>query len=206
MKRFAPATARNRDAIRDVLRRVAPPRANVLEIASGTGEHAVYLAAELDVASWQPSDVDPGAHASIDAWRREEPRVLPSLTLDVTEPGWARTLGRTWDVVFCANMIHIAPFRACEGLLEGAPEALRHGGVLFLYGPFRRNGSHTAPSNEAFDASLRARDPAWGVRDLETVTSLAEKHGLHRVDVIEMPANNLSVVFTNGPGAPHSDA
>jgi SAM-dependent methyltransferase len=206
MRRFAPATERNRDPILGVLRRVAPPRAEVLEIASGTGEHAVYFTSQLDVASWQPSDVDALARASIDAWRTDDARVLPSITLDVTEPGWATRLGRTFDVVFCANMIHIAPFRACEGLLDGAPSALRPGGVLLLYGPFRRAGHHTAPSNEAFDASLRARDPAWGVRDLELVSEVAERHGLRPAEVIEMPANNLSVVFRNELRSPRIDA
>jgi len=195
VKRLAPATARNRAPILDVLRRFVPRDAHVLEIASGTGEHAVYLARALEVASWQPSDVDPLAHASVEAWRAEEPRVLPVHHVDVTEADWPAALGRRFDVVFCANMIHIAPFRACQGLLAGAPNVLRPGGWLALYGPFRRGGQHTAPSNEAFDASLRARNPAWGVRDLEEVTRLAEAAGLAAVEVVEMPANNLTVLF-----------
>ncbi|MBX3218448.1 MAG: DUF938 domain-containing protein [Labilithrix sp.] len=194
-RRFAPATARNRDAILAVLARVVPAGANVLEIASGSGEHAVYLAPRLDVASWQPTDADAEARRSIDAWRAEAraDRVLPALALDVTAP-WPR-LPAAPDAIVCANMIHIAPWSACLGLLEGAATILAPAGILYLYGPYRRGGRHTAPSNEAFDASLRSRDPAWGVRDLESVTAEAAARGLGLVDVVEMPAQNLSVVL-----------
>jgi len=194
-RRFAPAAARNREPILEVLRRHVRPGANVLEIASGSGEHATFLAPALEVATWQPSDPDADARASVDAWRRSsgEERVLAALELDVTAP-WPALPTRP-DVVVCVNMIHIAPLRACEGLLDGAAELLEPGGVLYLYGPYRRGGRHTAPSNEAFDASLRSRDPEWGVRDLEDVVAAAARRGLVLREVVEMPANNLSVIF-----------
>ena len=193
-RRFAPATQRNRDAILEVMRRFVKPRAHVLEIASGTGEHAVYLAPRLDVASWQPTDPDPESRASIDAWRAAEPdpRVLPASDLDVTRGSWPAFEP---DAIVAINMIHIAPWRACEGLLAGAGRLLPAGGVLFLYGPFRRAGVSTAPSNEAFDESLRARDPEWGIRDLDAVREEAADQGLVLEQAVEMPANNLSVVL-----------
>lgn len=193
MKRHAPATKRNREPIRDVLRRFVSPGAHVLEIASGSGEHAVFLAHELGVASWQPTDLDPDALASIDAWRAGADLIAAARRLDVTERPWP-TLPPT-DVVFCANMIHIAPWRATEGLLSGAGSLLGPGGWLILYGPYKREGRHTAPSNEEFDASLRGRDPSWGVRDLEAVVARAEAEGFALVEVAEMPANNLTVVL-----------
>ncbi|MBX3225367.1 MAG: DUF938 domain-containing protein [Labilithrix sp.] len=201
MRRFAPATARNREAILAVLERVVPAGANVLEIASGTGEHAVFLAPRLGVTSWQPSDPDPESRRSIDAWRAEADaeRVLPAIELDVTAP-WP-ALAATPDVVVCVNMIHISPWASCLALLAGAARALERGGHLYLYGPYRRGGRHTAPSNEAFDASLRSRDPAWGVRDLEEVTAAAAARGFAPPEVVEMPANNLSVVLAKPAGA-----
>jgi SAM-dependent methyltransferase len=199
LRRFAPATARNRDPILEVLRRHVAPGARVLEIASGSGEHAIDLAPALAVASWQPTDRDPDARASIDAWREHAGPaaavVLPATELDVLR--W-RPAEAAFDVVVCINMIHIAPVEAALAALEGAAQALRPGGVLYLYGPYRRDGRHTAASNEAFDASLRARDPSWGVRDLEWVTSSAASHGLELVEVTPMPANNLSVVLRRG--------
>jgi SAM-dependent methyltransferase len=193
-RRSAPATTRNREPILAVLERYVPDGARVLEIASGTGEHATFFASRLPVASWQPSDPDPGARASIDAWRARlaSDRVLPAIDLDVTRTPWPVSCA---DVIVCVNMIHIAPWRACEALMAGAAKALPPGGILFLYGPYRRGGAHTAPSNEAFDASLKARDPEWGVRDLEAVEGEARKNGLSLVEVVPMPANNLSVVL-----------
>lgn len=198
-RRYAEATQRNREPIFEVLRRLLPATgAHVLEVASGSGEHAVHLAPRLEVASWQPSDLDPEARASIDAWRSENgsATVLHALALDVSLADWpSRVLHRPVDLLFCANMIHIAPVRAGEGLLEGAREVLVPGGLVCLYGPFRRGGRHTAPSNEAFDAGLRQRNPTWGVRDLETVTRHGEAHGLMPMEVVEMPSNNLVVAF-----------
>ncbi len=194
MKRSAPAAERNRGPILDVLRGVLPPAGLVLEIASGTGQHVVHFAAALPRLEFQPTDVDEANLASIAAWRAEAglPNVRPPLRLDVRDPVWP--VDRA-DAVFCANMIHIAPWAAAEGLLAGAARVLPAGGVLCLYGPFAFGGRFLAPSNEAFDASLRARDPAWGVRDLDVVTVTAARHGFACASVVEMPANNHTVVF-----------
>jgi cyclopropane fatty-acyl-phospholipid synthase-like methyltransferase len=191
---FAPATVRNRDPILGVLARVIPAGANVLEIASGTGEHAVYFAARLPGVTWQPSDPTEGARASIDAWRSHAvvDNVAPALELDVNARPWS--VGR-FDAIVCINMIHIAPWSSCEALLAEAPSHLAPRGVLCLYGPYLRGGAHTAESNEAFDRSLRARNPEWGVRDLDEVVQLANKRGFRLDEVVEMPANNLSVVL-----------
>lgn len=174
----------------------------VLEIASGTGEHAVFLAPRLRVASWQPSDFDAEARASVDAYRDASPSevkgvVKPAITIDVMAPSWSDEHRREpLDVIVNINMIHITPWEACLGLLEGASELLRPSkGILYLYGPFKRGGVHTAPSNEAFDQSLRSRNPRWGVRDLEEVLAEAAGRGFDLTEVVEMPANNLSVVL-----------
>jgi SAM-dependent methyltransferase len=192
--RSAPAVARNRDPILAALRRFIPETGRVLEIASGTGEHAVHFAAAFPGLSWQPTDPDGEALASIAAWRERAglPNLLAPIRFDVTARPWP--VDRV-DAVVCINMIHIAPWRAAEALMEGAARALAAGGVLFLYGPFKEQGQHTAPSNAAFDADLRARNPEWGVRDLGEVRALAERHGLAFAERVAMPANNLSVVF-----------
>ncbi|HEX6978370.1 MAG TPA: DUF938 domain-containing protein [Alphaproteobacteria bacterium] len=194
LRRMAAAVARNRDPILAVLRRVLPAHGLVLEVASGTGEHAVHFARALPDLTWQPSDPAPDARASIDAWRAHEslPNLLPALDLDAVRHPWPLTHA---DVVVCINMIHIAPWSAAEGLMRGAGAVLGPGGLLYMYGPYRRNGRHTAPSNAAFDESLRREDPAWGVRDLEDVAALAGRNGLVLREVVEMPANNLSVIF-----------
>lgn len=191
-RRFADATQRNRDPILGVLRRHVQPGDRVLEIAAGSGEHAVYLAERLPVAAWQPTDPDPEARASIDAWRAftHASKVRPALDLGVHRQPWAV---EPPEVVVCINLIHIAPWSATLALLDGVA-ALRPR-VFYLYGPFKRNGVHTAPSNAAFERWLKDRDPAWGVRDLEAVVKEAEVRGLRRVEVVEMPANNLSVVL-----------
>ena len=192
--RTAPAAARNRDPILAVLRDVLPAHGTVLEIASGTGEHAVHFAAALPHLIWQPTDRDPEARASMAAHRALAGllNLLPPLELDACAPSWP--LARA-DAIIAINMIHIAPWSATEGLLAGAARTLAAGGVLYLYGPFQENGVHTAPSNASFDLSLRQRDPSWGVRDLREVTALAQAHGLEFVQRVAMPANNLSVVF-----------
>jgi hypothetical protein len=191
---FAPAVARNREPILAVLTRMLPAQGSVLEIASGTGEHAAYFAAHLPHLSWQPTDLDPAALASIAAHRAmaNAANLLAPLRLDVQAPGWPVTQA---DALVSINMIHIAPWSAAEGLMAGAGRTLAPGQPLYLYGPFKENGGHTAPSNAAFDASLRAHDPAWGVRDLGDVRALADRHGLDFVERITMPANNLSLVF-----------
>ncbi|MGE0151003.1 MAG: DUF938 domain-containing protein [Reyranellaceae bacterium] len=193
-RRHAPATLRNRDAILAVLQRALPQKGVVLEIASGTGEHAAFIAPRLPgTLAWQPSDFEAEALAGIDAHADGSPRILKALRLDVTAPAWP--LERA-QAMFCANMIHIAPWVAAEGLFAGAGRLLPSGAPLVLYGPFKRHGRHTAPSNEAFDQSLKAQDPAWGVRCLESeVMPLAERHGLALDETVQMPANNLSVIF-----------
>jgi hypothetical protein len=204
---YAAATQRNREPIVAVLRRILPPSGTVLEIASGTGEHAVWFAAQLPGLVFQPSDPDPDNRASVAAWTAFTgvATVRAPLAIDVAAPGWEKAGGVPRDVaaILCINMIHISPWAATLGLMRGAGALLPPGGVLYLYGAYKRGGSHTAPSNASFDASLRARDPAWGVRDLEAVTAAAADAGFAPGPVIEMPANNLSVVFRRcAPGAP----
>ncbi|WP_322055019.1 DUF938 domain-containing protein [Paraburkholderia bannensis] len=190
----APAAARNAAPILDVLRTALPARGTVLEIASGTGQHAVHFAAALPGIDWQPSDADPRARASIDAWRKHASlaNLRAPLDLDVRSEPWPI---ESVDAIVCINMIHIAPWEAAIALTKGAGARIAPGGVLVLYGPYRRDGAHTAPSNEAFDADLRARDPAWGVRDLEAVDALARAEGFVCEAVVPMPANNFTVVF-----------
>jgi SAM-dependent methyltransferase len=193
----SPSVARNREPILTVLRRVLPARGTVLEIASGTGEHAVHLAAGLPGLKWQPTDRDADALRSIAAHRAAAglPNLLPPLELDAAAPSWPVERA---DAIVSINMIHIAPWRAAEGLMAGAGRLLARGGILYLYGPFKEEGRHTAPSNAAFDASLRARDPEWGVRDVGEVAELAARHGLALAERVAMPANNLSLVFRAG--------
>ena len=190
----SPAVARNRDFILAVLRRALPGRGTVLEIASGSGEHAVHFAAALPQLSWQPTDPAPEARDSIAAYRAaaQLPNLMPPLALDATSPTWPVTQA---DAMVAINMIHIAPWAAAEGLMAGAERLLPAGGALFLYGPFREHGQHTAPSNADFDESLRARNREWGVRDLDEVAALASRHGFALEERVAMPANNLSVVF-----------
>jgi hypothetical protein len=187
-----PATARNREPILAVLRQVLPEVGALLEIASGSGQHAAHFAAAFPRLHWQPTDFDESVFASIRAWTHELPNVAPPLRLDVTSQDWPTA---QFDAVFCANMIHIAPWEACLGMLDGVSTRLRPGSPLCLYGPFMREGAHTAPSNAAFDAQLRARNSAWGVRDLDTVANEAIQHELALDRVFEMPSNNLLAVF-----------
>ena len=195
-RQFAPAAARNRDPIWSVLQPSLPATGLVLEVASGSGEHAVHFAQRAGPGLvFQPSDPDPQARASIDAWTAAAklPNLRPALALDATSETWP--IARA-DAVLCFNMIHIAPWEAAVGLVRGAARVLSAGGLLFLYGPFKREGRHTAPSNAAFDRDfLRARNSAWGVRDLEEVAALAAAQGFSAPDIVEMPANNLSVLF-----------
>jgi SAM-dependent methyltransferase len=191
-RRHAPAAERNREPILAVLRRVLPRHGSVLEVASGTGQHVAHFAAALPDLVWQPSERDPESLPSIVAWSRGLPNVLPPIVLDVTAEPWP--IG-TCDALFNANTIHIAPWDAGLALLRGAGRHLRPGGVLVLYGPYRIGGAHTAPSNDAFDADLRRRDPAWGVRDLEAVLDAAAAQGLRLVERVAMPANNQTLVL-----------
>jgi len=202
-RRHAPATARNRGPILQVLQRVLASARTVLEIASGTGEHAVFFAANLPHCIWLPSDPDSESRASILAWQAANPEtnLLPPLTIDVCTAPWPVEAegfvlpNGEISAIACINMIHIAPWAACEGLCVGAERLLPAGGLLYLYGPFKQNGQHTAPSNVSFDLSLRSRDDSWGIRDLEAVVELARSHQLEFVETVPMPANNLSVIF-----------
>jgi SAM-dependent methyltransferase len=191
---YRPHVVRNRDPILEVLRPVLPSHGMVLEVASGSGEHAAYFATQLPALVWQPSDPDPRALASIAAHRTaaEAPNLLAPLQLDVTAQHWPVERA---DAVICNNMIHISPWSASEGLMAGAARSLPAGGILYLYGPYKIDGRHTASSNEAFDVTLRAQNGAWGIRDLADVAALSQRHGLLLTETVEMPANNLSVIF-----------
>jgi SAM-dependent methyltransferase len=193
-RQYRPHVPRNRDPILDVLKRVLPQRGLVLEIASGSGEHAAYFAQALPQLTWQPSDPDAAALASSAAHRTDVglANLLAPLQLDVTASSWPVAHA---DAVICCNMIHIAPWAACEGLVAGAARVLPTGGLLYLYGPYKIGGAHTAPSNQDFDAYLRSQNPAWGIRDLDQVTALAGGNGFTLIETVAMPANNLSVIF-----------
>jgi hypothetical protein len=194
--RHAPATLCNRDPILEVLKRVLPAEGTLLEIASGTGEHAAYMATRLPGWTWQPSDQDRSALAHIDGYAEECGclRIRPAVELDVCDAPWPVTRA---NAILCCNMIHIAPWAAAFGLFSGAARVLGEGTPLFLYGPFKRDGKHTAPSNEAFDRNfLKARNPEWGMRCLDTeVNPLAQETGFHLDEIIQMPANNLTAIF-----------
>jgi len=193
-RRFAPATERNRGPILELLMRVLPAAGRVLEIASGTGEHAVFFGRHLPYLTWQPTDPDAAARASIVAWTAEAdlPNIADPLALDASQPNWP--IDRA-DAVLAVNMVHISPWAATVGLLGGAARVLPTGAPLLLYGPYKRDGQHTAPSNEAFDQNLRRQNPAWGVRDLEIVVETADAAGLTLAEIAPMPANNLGLVF-----------
>lgn len=193
-RRWAPAAARNAGPIVDVLREILPERGLVLEIASGTGEHALHFAEAFPKLLWQPSDPDPGALRSIEAWRASAGRfnLLPPVSLDVRAAEWPV---KAAEAIIAINMVHISPWAATSGLLRGASRLLGTGAPLYLYGPYRQEGVPTAPSNEAFDHSLRERDPEWGLRTVKDVAAEAERNGLSLENVVPMPANNLSLVF-----------
>lgn len=197
-RQYAPATVRNREPILEVLLEVLPPTGTVLEVSSGTGEHAVFFAPRIYPRRWLPSDPNPVARASIMAWRESAPaeNLYPAIALDACDPIWT-VEQQSLDIVAVVNinMIHIAPWAACLGLLAGAKRILPPSGILYLYGPFKQRGQHTAASNAAFDASLRAQNPAWGVRNLEDVVAVAKTEGIALVETVAMPANNLSVIF-----------
>ena len=193
----SPSAARNREPIMAALGERLSQGAHVLEIASGTGEHALAVVTARPDLSWTPSDPDPASRASENAWAEDAAgRIRPALDLDVSAADWWRALEPV-DAIYCANMIHIAPWEAAEGLFEGAAHLLSDQGALYLYGPFLE-GEQTAPSNLAFDASLKDRDPRWGVRDLEAVDALAGRCGLQRTDRLQMPSNNLLLTYKRG--------
>jgi hypothetical protein len=200
-KQFAPATQRNREAILEVLLQVLPSSGTILEIASGTGEHATYFASSLKPRKWLPSDPSAIARDSITAWSQEClcENLYPPIELDASLPVWSVESLDLQDLEICAianiNMIHISPWNACLGLMAGAGRILPSEGILYMYGPYKIDGKHTAPSNEVFDASLQMQNPEWGVRDLDDVIAAAKTQKLNLLKTVQMPANNLSVVF-----------
>ncbi|HLL59240.1 MAG TPA: DUF938 domain-containing protein [Allosphingosinicella sp.] len=193
-RRSAAHVARNTGPIIDVLRGVLPDEGLVLEVASGSGEHALHFARAFPHLLWQPTDADPVALRSVDAWRAGEgaPNLLAPVHLDAAADRWPVEKA---DAILCINMVHISPWAATEGLMRGAGQLLGKGAPLYLYGAYLREGVETAPSNIAFDQSLRVRNPQWGIRKLEDVAALAEQESLVLEKVVEMPSNNLSVVF-----------
>jgi SAM-dependent methyltransferase len=193
-RRSAPATLRNREPIAEVLGDWLPDTGLVLEIASGTGEHAVYFAERFPKLQWQPSDVHPDALESVRAWREEagRPNLREPIVIDAAEPHWPIDQA---NAVLSINMVHISPWTSALGLIAGAAQVLPEGGPLILYGPWLKDDVPTAPSNLAFDADLRQRDPQWGLRRVEDLAAAAEPHGLALVEIRPMPANNLMILL-----------
>jgi hypothetical protein len=191
---FAPSVARNRDPILDVLRLVLPSKGLVLEIASGSGEHVVHFATHFPTLTFCPSDPNAEARESVLAWIASTgvTNILPPLALDASKTPWPIDHA---DAIICINMVHISPWSATEGLFKCARKLLPPGAPIYLYGPYKRKGAHTAPSNAEFDASLRARDASWGVRDVEALAKCGAAEGFEVPEIVEMPANNLSLIF-----------
>ena len=197
----APSPERNRQPILEVLARVLPPHGLVLEIGSGTGQHVAHFAKAMPALTFQPSEMDVERHASIEAWVAEGKlsNVKPPLAIDVTEHPWPVSAA---DALVCINVIHISPWEATLALMAGAGRILPAGGLLVTYGPYMRGGAHTSQSKEAFDASLRARNRLWGVRDIDNVAAVAGNEGFVLGEVVPMPANNLTLVWRKTNGAP----
>lgn len=196
-RRSSPAAARNAVAITNVLKDRLPGSGRVLEVASGTGQHAVAFAAAFPAIDFLTSDPNPASRDSILAWMSHAglSNVTEPRDIDVAAADWAHDLDGSLDAVLAINLVHISPWSAAEGLIEGTARLLRPEGFLYVYGPYRRSGRHTAESNAAFDRSLRSQDPSWGVRDLEDIEALAGVHGLSVDEIVEMPANNLSLII-----------
>ena len=201
----SPAAERNKAPILAALQGLLPATGWALEIAAGTGQHAAHFAAGLPGWVWQPTDPEPAALASITAWARLAPSagLLPPMQLDVLALPWPAVAPGTprWDLIFCANMLHIAPWACCAALMRGAATALGPQGLLVTYGPYQVDGEALAPGNQAFDADLRARNPAWGLRWLHEVDAQAQAAGLQRQGRLQMPANNQLLVFGRGPAS-----
>ncbi len=199
MKRHAPATARNSQSIADVLAQELAEDARVLEIASGSGEHAVFFAKRFPNVTWQPSDLDPEALASIDAYAHEAglANLLPAIAVDAASTNWPEAIGPNpkVDSIVCINMVHISPWSASVHLFSGAAQVLTSGAPIILYGPFLEEDVETTPSNLAFDESLKSRDKAWGLRFAEAMDGLAHDNGFARTARHIMPANNLMLVY-----------
>jgi hypothetical protein len=193
-RQYAPATLRNRDFILSVLRDVLPTKGVILEIASGSGEHVVHFARNLRSLVFQPSDREPDALQSVAAWVKATrvTNVRAPVVLDASHSVWPISSA---DGIICINMVHISPWEATQGLIKGAAAILRSASPLYLYGPYKREGFAMVPSNQAFDRSLRDRNPTWGLRDLEAVAAIAQSVGFSAPVITEMPANNLGVVF-----------
>jgi hypothetical protein len=196
-RRYSPAAERNRGPILAELQRVLPASGLLLEVASGTGQHAAFCSAGLPGWQWLPSDFEAEALPSISAWCEGLPRVLAPTTLDVLQPTWPGVPPQL-DAIFCANMIHIAPWACCAGLMQGAARHLTPQGLLLTYGPYLEDGVPTSPGNVAFDADLRQRNAAWGLRRREAVEAEAARAGLHLRERVAMPANNLLLVWGRG--------
>ncbi|WP_020398731.1 DUF938 domain-containing protein [Kordiimonas gwangyangensis] len=197
----APATERNRGVILELLEACMPKDGVLLEVASGTGEHASFMAPRLKPLLWQPTDIDDRHLASIDAWAEHvgADNLLPARRFNALEDSWAFDgLPARVSAVAAINLIHIAPWEVAEALMKGAGKALQTGDILYMYGPYKQHGAHTAPSNAAFDLSLKRQNPDWGVRDLEAVMDLADNAGFSGLDIVGMPANNFSLIFTKG--------
>ena len=201
LRQFAPATEQNREPILSVLKTSLPDSGTVLEIASGSGEHAVFFAPVLRPLKWQPSNYDPEQLDNVEDWIAYQPsdNLLSPVSLDVTKPHWpvekADYDGGAITAIFNANMIHISPWQTCEGLMAGARRILPVGGRLILYGPFKVNGEHTAPSNAKFESWLKSLDPSFAVRDIEVVSAEAKHNGLEHIATHPMPANNYIQIF-----------
>ncbi|UTW55568.1 DUF938 domain-containing protein [Kordiimonas sp. SCSIO 12610] len=199
----APATARNRDILKDVFQKHIPNTGVLLEIASGTGEHAYHIAPSLGQVVWQPTDIEENHLLSIDAWRdhalsanrSETINIRPAQKLNILDEKIPLLYDSDLTAICAINLIHIAPFSVTEALIRHAGTALKQDGILFLYGPYKQNSEHTSQSNADFDQSLKSRNPSWGVRDMETITELAMAEGFNAPEIIPMPANNFSLVF-----------
>lgn len=200
LRRHSPAADRNRAPILAELQRLLPPSGRLLEIASGTGQHAAHCSAGLPGWTWLPSDFEAAALPSIAAWCAGLPNVGMPLQLDVRQPHWPG-VPAALDAIYCANMIHVAPWACCAGLMQGAARHLTTAGLLITYGPYLEDDVPTAPGNRAFDAELRARDPAWGLRRREDVALEAARAGLELRERVAMPANNLLLVWGRIPRA-----
>lgn len=198
MRYHAPAADRNSAPILEVLRQVLPKAANVLELASGSGQHALYFSSHLPGVRWQPSDLSPEAIESIRSYRAEgDPeRFLDPIQVDASAPPWGI---RELDAILCINMIHISPWQASVGLFGGGATSLKPGGVLVTYGPYRFSGVFTAESNRAFDQDLKRRDPEWGVRDVDDLEGVANQHGFSLESTHSLPANNHALIWRLGP-------
>lgn len=197
----SPSVERNKGPILDVLRPHLRSGMHILEIASGTGEHGAHIVSAVDGLNWQPSDLSPEARISIKAWADYigQPGFKPPIEVDATNLDWPRQQPQSLDGLICINMAHISPLKATQGVIAGAAKYLKPGGFLFFYGPFKRDGNHTAPSNEAFDANLKSRDPEWGIRDLGEIEAMAEAAGLTLEVSRQMPSNNHSLLFSKAP-------